>query len=199
MKRILALDTTGEAGSIALVQHGAVVEELAMQSPDGYAHVLFGEIEALLARRRLSITDIDVFAAAAGPGSFTGVRVGLAAVKGLAEATGKKVAAISNLRAVASFGTKELRAATIDARRGEIYGGVYNSALDLISEEVVMPLPQWLATLPSDAEVIEYDSRPLAGAIGKIAAEHPELARDPAEIDANYVRRSDAELLWRDS
>jgi tRNA threonylcarbamoyladenosine biosynthesis protein TsaB len=199
VKRILALDTTGEAGSIALVQHGAVVEELAMQSPDGYAHVLFGEIEALLARRRLSITDIDVFAAAAGPGSFTGVRVGLAAVKGLAEATGKKVAAISNLRAVASFGTKELRAATIDARRGEIYGGVYNSALDLISEEVVMPLPQWLATLPSDAEVIEYDSRPLAGAIGKIAAEHPELARDPAEIDANYVRRSDAELLWRDS
>jgi tRNA threonylcarbamoyladenosine biosynthesis protein TsaB len=196
--RVLALDTTGESGSIALVEDDRVLEEIAIQSVDGYAHVLFGEIEALLARHRLTVADVEVFAAAAGPGSFTGVRVGLAAVKGLAEATGKKGAAISNLRAVASFGTKELRAAMIDARRGEIYGGVYNSALDLVSEEVVMPLPQWLATLPSDAEVIKYDSRPLAGAIGKIAASHPELARDPAEIDANYVRRSDAELLWRD-
>ena len=55
-----------------------------------------------------------------------------------------------------------------------------------------------MATLPAGAEVIEYDCRPLAGVIGRIAAEHPELARDPAEIDANYVRRSDAELLWRD-
>ena len=53
------------------------------------------------------------------------------------------------------------------------------------------------ATLPAGAEIVEGDGRLLAGAIGKIAASHPELARDPAEIDANYVRRSDAELLWR--
>lgn len=198
MTRILALDTTGEHGSIALVEDGRVVEEVAMQSPDGFAHVLFGELDALLGRHRLSVGDIDMFASAAGPGSFTGVRVGLAAVKGLAEATGKRVAAVSNLRAVAALGTGALRAAMIDARRGEIYGGVYNSSLDLVSDEVVMPRERWMATLPAGAEVIEYDSRPLAGVIGRIAAEHPELARDPAEIDANYVRRSDAELLWRD-
>jgi tRNA threonylcarbamoyladenosine biosynthesis protein TsaB len=196
--RILALDTTGERGSIALVEDGRVVEEVALQSPDGFAHVLFGELEALLGRHRLSAGDIDVFASAAGPGSFTGVRVGLAAVKGLAEATGKRVAGVSNLRAVAALGTGGLRAALIDARRGEIYGGVYNNSLELVSDEVVMPREPWMATLPAGAEVIEYDSRPLAGTIGKIAAEHPELARDPAEIDANYVRRSDAELLWRD-
>jgi tRNA threonylcarbamoyladenosine biosynthesis protein TsaB len=196
--RILALDTTGEQGSIALIENGRVVEEVAMQSPDGFAHVVFGEIESLLKRHALGYREIDVFAAAAGPGSFTGVRVGLTAVKGLAEATGRKVAAISNLRAVASFGTGAVRAAVIDARRAEIYGGVYGGALNPVSEEVVMPRPQWLATLPVGAEIVEGDGRLLAGAIGKIAASHPELARDPAEIDANYVRRSDAELLWRE-
>jgi tRNA threonylcarbamoyladenosine biosynthesis protein TsaB len=196
--RILALDTTGEHGSIALVEGGAVLEEVAIESPDGFAHVVFGEIEALLARHHLTLEEIDVFAAAAGPGSFTGVRVGLSAAKGLAEATGRKVAAVSNLRAVASLGTGALRAAVIDARRGEIYGGVYNRALNPVCEEVVMPREQWLATLPPDAEIVEGDHRPLAAAIGRIAALHPELSRDPAEIDANYVRRSDAELLWRE-
>ena len=198
MTRILALDTTGELGSIALVEDGAVVEEVVLRSADGFAHVVFGEIEALLGRHGLSYQEIDVFAAAAGPGSFTGVRVGLTAAKGLAEATGRRVAAVSNLRAVASFGTNAVRAAMMDARRGEIYGGVYNSNLELIADEVVMPKEQWLATLPDGAEIVEGGGRALAGAIGKIAASHPQLARDPAEIDANYVRRSDAELLWRE-
>jgi tRNA threonylcarbamoyladenosine biosynthesis protein TsaB len=196
--RILALDTTGERASIALVEENQVVEEVAMESPDGFAHVVFGEIQSLLGRHGVSIAEIDVFAAAAGPGSFTGVRVGLAAVKGLAEATGKQVAAVSSLRAVASFGSSAVRAAIIDARRGEIYGGVYHGSLNAVSEEVVMPRTQWLATLPDGAEIVEGDGRLLAGAIGIIAASHPELARDPAEIDANYVRRSDAELLWRE-
>ena len=197
MTRILAIDTTGEHGSIALVEDGAVTEEVAIESPDGFAHVVFGEIEALLARHELTLDEIDLFAAAAGPGSFTGVRVGLAAAKGLAEATGRKVTAVSNLRAVASFGSSSLRAAIIDARRGEIYGGLYDGNLNAISDEVVIAKDQWLATLPPDAEIVETN-RPLAGAIARIAAHRPDLARDPAEIDANYVRRSDAELLWRE-
>jgi len=196
--RILAMDTTLDSGSIALLEDTRVLEEIAIESSDGFAHVLFGEIEVLLARHRVRLQEIDVFAAAAGPGSFTGVRVGLAAAKGLAEATGRKVAAVSNLRAVASFETGAVRAAFFDARRGEIYGGVYDRALNTISDEVVMPKEQWLATLPPDAEIVEGGGRLLAGAIGGIAASHPELARDPEEIDANYVRRSDAELLWRE-
>jgi len=205
---ILALDTTGESGSVALIRDARVVEEVALDSPDGFAHVLFGAISEMLARHGVTLGDIDVFAAASGPGSFTGVRVGLSAIKGFAEATGARAAAVSNLRAVASFGSKPLRAAVIDARRGEIYGAVYDWELKLVADEVVMPLDAWLASLPpGEVEIISsMDARPewtraprsLAGAIGQIAAAHPELARDPAEIDANYVRRSDAELLWRD-
>jgi tRNA threonylcarbamoyladenosine biosynthesis protein TsaB len=207
---ILAVDTTGEIGSIALIRDGVVIEEVPLESTDGFAHVLFVGIEALLARHAVGITDIDVFASASGPGSFTGVRVGLTAVKGLAEATGRKAIAISNLQALASFGTRPLRAIVIDARRGEVYAAVYDAALELVSDEVVTNAGKWLATL-GDGQ-LEFITRgfyidrspsleasgPLAGAIGKIAASKPELAKDPADIDANYVRRSDAELLWRE-
>ena len=202
--RLVAIDTTSEFASIALAEGDRVLEEVALHSPDGYAHVMFPEIEALLVRHNLKITDIEGFAAAAGPGSFTGVRVGLTAAKGLAEATGRKVVAVSNLQAIASFGTRALRAPVIDARRGDIFGAVYDADLRLVAPEVVMKFDDWLRTLPADVEVMNHNQehvpRLLAGAIARIAAARFEagLAQDPAEIDANYVRRSDAELMWRD-
>ena len=212
---VLAIDTTGEFGSIALVGETGVIEEVALDSPDGFAHVLFGEIERLLTRHGVGIEQVDAFASASGPGSFTGVRVGLTAVKGLAEATGRKVVAVSNLEALAWYGSRPLRAAVLDARRGEVYGGVYDAALRLVQDEVVTKLDDWLGGLPAgDLEIVthglrlEGERRPvleaprsLAGSIGHIAFDR--LGRgevlDPAEIDANYVRRSDAELLWKDA
>ena len=207
--RILAIDTTGETGSIALLQGDAVIEEVALESPDGFAHVLFSSIEALLARHALTVHDIDLFASASGPGSFTGVRVGLTAAKGLADATGRQVVAVSNLQALASFGTRPLRAVSLDARRGEIYGAVYNDRLESVCAEAVMKLEFWLESLPrGEIEFIagNYSAafpgplitapKTLAAAIGKIAARA--VPSDPADIDANYVRRSDAELFWKE-
>jgi tRNA threonylcarbamoyladenosine biosynthesis protein TsaB len=198
---LLAIDTTSEFGSLALADGARVLEEVPLQSPDGFAHIIFPEIERLLERHNLKITDMEGFAAAAGPGSFTGVRVGLTAAKGLAEATGRQVVAISNLQAVASFGTRALRAPVIDARRGDIFGAVYDADLRLVAPEVVMKLDDFLRTLPADAEVMTDAPKHLAGAIARIAARRFEagLAQDPSEIDANYVRRSDAELMWRDT
>ncbi len=222
MNRILALDTTTEFGSVALIEGGAVAAEVLLHARDGFGHVLFGHLEALLARSGWKLDEIDCFAAAAGPGSFTGVRVGLAAVKGLAEALARPVVAVSNLQALAWFGSAPLRAAILDARRGQIYGAVYDAALALVSPEVVAHLPQWLAALPEgELEFISTDFAPfrgalagtrfenaavceapraLAGAIGRIAAARLEArsAQDPAAIDANYVRRSDAELFWKE-
>ena len=197
------------------------MQEVRLDSPDGFAHLLFGEIEALLKRAGIEYRDIEAFASASGPGSFTGVRIGLTAVKGLAEATGRPAIAVSNLQALALFGSTHLRATVIDARRGEIYGAVYNDKLGAVQEEVVMKLDAWLAQLPegetefvtlantSEAADAIAKALPgpvveapvaLAGAIGRIAWDRLRrgLAQDPAEIDANYVRRSDAELLWKD-
>jgi tRNA threonylcarbamoyladenosine biosynthesis protein TsaB len=125
--KILALDTTSEFGSLALIRGNEVVAERLLRSPEGFSQVLFEQIHDLLAQAGWRLGDIDAFAAAAGPGSFTGVRVGLAAVKGLAESLGKSAAGVSNLEAVAWFGTAPLRAAVLDARRGQIYGGLYDS------------------------------------------------------------------------
>jgi len=197
---LLAIDTTSELGSIALAEDGRVLEQVALHSPDGFAHMLFGEIEQLLARHNFKITELEGFAAAAGPGAFTGVRVGLTAVKGLAEATKRKVVAISNLQALASFGTQPLRAPVIDARRGEVFVAIYDSDLRLVSEEVVVKFDDWMkASSRNDIEIIQ-GARELAGAIAAIAAARFQagLGQDPADIDANYVRRSDAELFWRD-
>jgi tRNA threonylcarbamoyladenosine biosynthesis protein TsaB len=223
MARILALDTTAELGSIALFdgERGSLIE-VALHSPEGFGHILFDRIGLLLEREGIGIGEIDCFAAASGPGSFTGVRIGLTAAKGLAEAAGKRVVAVSNLRALAWFGSGPLRATVLDARRGEIYGAVYGADLEPAQPERVMKFPAWLEGLPDgEVEFIGANFAPfapaleasrlrgapvvgisgtLAGAIARIA--HVEFAGgravDPAAADANYVRRSDAELFWKE-
>lgn len=215
---ILSIDTTSEFGSVAVTEQDRVVEEVLLHSPDGFGHILFQYVEQLLARHGADVNELDCFAAASGPGSFTGVRVGLAAAKGLAEATAKKVVAVSNLRALAFFGSAPLRAVVLDARRGEVYGAVYNHRLEIVVPEAVLKFSDWLKTLPAEGyEFVSTDFAPfqghvdpaihvitapraLAGAIGRIAWKEFEAGRasDPQQIDANYVRRSDAELFWKE-
>ena len=76
----------------------------------------------------IRLADIDLFAGASGPGGFTGVRIGLAAVKGLGEVMGKPVVAVSNLLALSQYGSAALRATVIDARRGEVFAALYSAA-----------------------------------------------------------------------
>lgn len=223
MPRIVAIDTTTEFGSWALIEDGRVLDESPMHSTDGFSHILFDRLAGLLARHGWSAREVDCYAAAAGPGSFTGVRVGLAAAKGLAEAATRPLIGVSNLKAVAWFGTAPLRAAVLDARRGEIYGAVFDHALEPVREEVVAKFPEWIGTLPDGAlEFLSPDPahfqdalaatrfaeapvtatpRAVAGAIGMIAHKMflDGCAPDPAAADAQYVRRSDAELFWKEA
>lgn len=198
--RVIAIDTAAEFGSLALVEDGVVLAEQLLHSPDGFAHVMFPQLERLVSRHGWRLDAVDGYVAGAGPGSFTGVRVALAAVKGLAEAAGCRAAAVSNLRAVAAYGSAPLRAPYYDARRGEIYGGLYSAALEPVGEESVGPLPAWLSTLPAGAERITTQPdlfpgtaapRALAGQLGLLGAA---MLVDPVMLDANYIRRSDAEL-----
>jgi tRNA threonylcarbamoyladenosine biosynthesis protein TsaB len=217
----LAVDTTAEFGSIALADNSGIVEEVLLHETNGFSGSLFGQIEALLHRREIALEQIDLFAGASGPGSFTGVRVGLAAIKGLAEVLSKPAAAISNLEALASFGTSSNRATVIDARRGEIYGALYDDKGHPLIDETVIQFPafltllgeqefEWICTdfapfhaaiagTPFEHRPVVAAPRALAGSIARIA-----LARltagepcEPAVLEANYVRRSDAELLWK--
>jgi tRNA threonylcarbamoyladenosine biosynthesis protein TsaB len=197
---ILAIDTTHELGSFALLRGGELLEEATLHAPNGFSHLLYQHLAAILERHGVKPAQIDCFAAASGPGSFTGVRVGLACIKGLAEATGKPAVAVSNLQALATLGHGPLRAPVIDARRGEIYGAVYDAAGVGVMPEVVARLEDWRQTLPEKTEIVEFTgTMTLATAIGRIALGRllKGEAEDPAALDANYVRRSDAELLFR--
>lgn len=211
----LAIDTSHEFGSLALASETAILEETLLHEPGGFSGILFEQIGALLGRHNLHPADIDLFAAAAGPGSFTGVRIGLTAAKALAEAHAKPCFGVSNLAAMAESGACSARAVFLDARRGEVYGSVFGA------DEVVAPFGDWIASLPDVREFLAFDFTPfeaalaqsrfadcvrtrvpraIAGAIAKLAiARHSagDLG-DPAALDANYVRRSDAELLWKD-
>ena len=219
--RILAVDTTAEFGSIAL---GG--EEVLLHAPDGFGRVIFEHIERLMQRTGLRVEDLDGFAAASGPGSFTGVRIGLACVKGLAEATGKPAFGISNLAVLArlgsaGLGSTGLRVPLIDARRGEVYAAVYDACGNVIVPETVCRFPALLAQLPeAQVEFISQNFGPfeaavagtrfaecpvmtapraLAAVVARIAEERlaADDTGDPAGLDANYVRRSDAELLFK--
>jgi tRNA threonylcarbamoyladenosine biosynthesis protein TsaB len=210
---ILALDTTHEHGSLALARGTELLEEIPLHGPTGFGQVMYGALTALLKGHGVAIGDIDRFAAASGPGSFTGVRVGLACIKGLAEATGKPAVAVSNLEAIASYGNAPLRAAILDARRGDVYAAVYDDEAQIVVPETVGKLDVFLKLLPNTEIVfVSSDFTPfadavpshlriqaptaLAAAIARIAAtRHPS---DPAALDANYVRRSDAELFWKE-
>jgi len=219
--KILALDTTSEFGSLALAEGDRIVEAAEVYSPDGFGHVIFQEVLSLLGRQGWKLESIDCYAAASGPGSFTGVRVGLTAVKGLAEAQGKRVVAVSNLLALAYAGEGDWRATLIDARRGEIYGAVYDASLRPVVDEMVVSLPRFLEAL-GEREVtfvatdfIPFQAglrgtrfegsrvvtvrRALAGPIAGLAARAFAEGRAllPEQVEANYVRRSDAELKWK--
>ena len=221
---ILALDLTSEFGSLAIRREGRTALEQSIESRTGFAHLVFPAAEKILSEAGLELSEIDCFAASTGPGAFTGLRVALAAVKGLAEVMGKPAVGVSKLRAMASFGTGTQRIVLLDARRNEVYAAVYNERLVPIVEETVTKAEAWLSKLPQgtayqlvtenldwlqsvvkDTRFETTDSiqtpRNLAGAIAACAEAdlRDGATGDASTLDANYVRRSDAELYWSDN
>jgi tRNA threonylcarbamoyladenosine biosynthesis protein TsaB len=132
---VLALDTTTRAGSMALGRDGAVIEVFVGDSLRPHAERLPLDIIRLLERQGLTPADVDVFAVAIGPGSFTGLRIGIAAIQGLAFATSRPVVGVSALEALAHAVSDVARAGLMprvgvwmDAQRDEVYSAVYERA-----------------------------------------------------------------------
>jgi tRNA threonylcarbamoyladenosine biosynthesis protein TsaB len=210
---ILALDTTSDQASVAVLRNtrptvavssarpqelarGVTIWEEVVSTSDGHSYLLYQMIESVLLQAAVSVLEVDCFASARGPGSFTGTRICLAAAKGLAEATGKPAYGVSNLRALASFGTAALRNPILDARRGQIYTAIFNSNLELVAPEIVTAAELWSVA----PEVEQIRTRyPLASAVALCAElDGPSRWQDPAELDAHYVRRADSDKMWQD-
>ena len=128
--RILSLDTTTRGGSVALVEDLRVIEERRGDPSRTHAERLPGEILALLGDHGRLSSDIDLFAVASGPGSFTGLRVGIATIQGLAFVHGRRIAAVSALDALAQSAGRDLSGgATVgvwtDAQRRDVFTALY--------------------------------------------------------------------------
>jgi tRNA threonylcarbamoyladenosine biosynthesis protein TsaB len=218
---LLAADTSGKPGSIALArgdQDSFEALEVVPLEGGTFSAQLVPQMAELLARHGVSKHKLDAFVVGSGPGSFTGLRVGMAAIKGLAEVLHKPIAAVSLLEVAAASGSIEGRVvAALDAGRGEVYAGEYevgggNARLEresLLNEEEFVALVRG-----KQAVVVTPDKLALAWAqkhgLEALAVEHPRcdaLARiglkkllagetvSPADLEANYIRRSDAEIF----
>jgi tRNA threonylcarbamoyladenosine biosynthesis protein TsaB len=128
--RVLALDTTTRAGSVAVLDAGRVLLERPGDGARALAERMPAELLEALAATGLTSADIDLFAVASGPGSFTGIRIGIATIQGLAFVHGRRVAAIPALRALAEAGAQDLPAgarvgAWMDAYRRDVFSVLY--------------------------------------------------------------------------
>lgn len=125
--KILAVDTATNSCSVAVTDQASLLAESTQVSVETHSKHLLGMIGQTLALAGITVHDLDGLAVTRGPGSFTGLRIGLSAVKGMAVATRKPVVGISTLRALASqFPSVSLRiCAMIDARKSEVYAGAY--------------------------------------------------------------------------
>jgi tRNA threonylcarbamoyladenosine biosynthesis protein TsaB len=126
--RILALDTTTGSGSVALLEDTKLLAEINTESSTTHSSRLLRSVDDLLKRNSLTIRDIDGFAVAAGPGSFTGIRIGLSTIKAFAFASRMQVAPVSSLAALAMKLQEtqgRLFCPLIDAKKGEVFGALF--------------------------------------------------------------------------
>lgn len=125
--KILALESTAVAGSAALVEDEKVLGEFYCNTALTHSQTLMPMVEQLLACTRTALEDVDLFAVTAGPGSFTGVRIGVSSVKGMAMALEKPCCAVSTLEAMACGASmvEGLVCALMDARCGQVYTALF--------------------------------------------------------------------------
>jgi tRNA threonylcarbamoyladenosine biosynthesis protein TsaB len=232
----LAVDTTSPGGSAAVLRDERVIGSVSAWTDETYSSRIFRQVELLLEELSLGLDQVDVFAVASGPGSFTGLRVGIAAIKAWAEVYGKPAVGVSALEAIAaqSCSASPVLVPVFDARRGEVYFCFYRRKGNLPVREVVLegeysvmtpadflkeararladtpftivtPTPEVLSGalgpqggLPEPIAV-ESVQNVLAPLVGLLAARRAcrGLTDSSLTLDANYVRRTDAELKWK--
>lgn len=156
---VLAIDTSGPVAGCAVLRGGKIVHLTAMNHGLTHSETIMPAVDAALEGAGLRCGDVDVFAAVAGPGSFTGVRIGVCAAKGLAHALGKPCAAVHALEALAMnfYGFDGLCCPILDARRGQVYCAAFDMAGGYPAralEDAALPLEAFLATLPEGRRLV---------------------------------------------
>jgi len=229
----LTIDTSEARGSVAVLKDGAVVATKAHEDGTDYSIWLLPAVGEVLIEAGTKMECVDLYGVATGPGSFTGLRVGLTTVKAWSEVYGKPIVGVSRLAALAR--SRELQSAYVascyDAQRGQLFGAIYalSGIVGRVGEEFVVSPEEfvqlvegeagsepvtWATLDPALLENLESLQRrisvgdrvlvcstELASTVGVLALERAAKGQlsDPLALDANYVRRSDAEIFWKES
>lgn len=231
---ILGIDTCDSRGSVVLREAGSVVARQRHETTEDFSSWLLPAVDQCLKRGGLALCNVELFAVASGPGSFTGLRVGLTTVKAWAELFGRRIVGVSRLEVMARLAGDKPGYVTssFDAQRGQIFGGLYRIGEkregELIEQQMVIAPegfvdwvaehtgketvrwvsmdPELLASAPSwriragKGEEILRCPDGLAAGVAELGEERAEQGKftDALHLDANYVRRSDAEIFWKD-
>lgn len=223
---LLVTDTSGKQGSVTLARaekgnaNEVEVIEVAPLAGGAFSAQLVPQIAVLLDTHRFSKTDIDAFLVVSGPGSFTGLRVGLAAVKALAEILKKPIVPVSLLEVVAVASRIQGKVmAVLDGGRGDIYVGAYqvaDNAVRVLQEELLSKA-EFLSqaresTVVTPDLTLAATAREANLAAVVVAPSGPEMITrfglwklragetvSPEHLEANYMRRSDAEMFVKSS
>lgn len=216
--RVLAVDSTTDCESVALVHEGRILAEVRMAA-SLHSRRLVPAIEFTLVAADLRPRDVEAYAVTLGPGSFTGLRVGLATIQGLALASGTRCLGVSALDVLAAriAGAGDALVALMDAQRGEVFGGVFDTEARPLTpprvgsvESFLDGLPEAIALIGDGADlhrelirrrhpgaVFPPRSRFLAATLGLLA--EPRLVAGegmaPASLRPIYLRRAHARPL----
>lgn len=221
---LLGIDTSGKSGGVTLAEAGERGFRVLGSAPIAggtFSAQLVPTVASLLQQHGFGVRDVGGFAVVSGPGSFTGLRVGLSAVKGLAEVLHKPIVTVSLLEALASLSPAEGRViAALDAGRAEVFFGLYElagGAATRIGEQLLsgsdfagqLRNAGGATIVTSDVNIAELASltraktelleRPGSSTIARIGARKL-LAGESVPVDAldaNYLRRSDAEIFFK--
>lgn len=219
---LLAIDTATNSGGVALSRNSEVIGVMMSKTPMRYSEKLIEYVDFLLQQLEVELTEIDCFVVAKGPGSFTGLRIGIATVKGFCLGQGKPAIGISTLEALAwRFRWVSSRIAPmIDARRQQVYGALYERGkptLKALQEGTVGTPADWLKGLPTGSCLYVGDAAQMySRTVAAIQPEGQVLPTDNcilkqlcelgylrytrgeitcgADLKANYIRPSDAEM-----
>lgn len=193
--KILAFETTDAVASVALYLDGEVFETV-INTDLRHAESVLPAAEALLSVHNLSTADMDAFTADVGPGSFTGVRIGVCMANALGAAHQKPVIPVNALEALAFPYREQTVCALIDARNGNGYGALYRNGM-VLTEPCACVIDDFTTNLSEDCRMVGTATNdpqiPSAASVARIAVER----HGEEEIVPLYLKLSQAERMWK--
>jgi tRNA threonylcarbamoyladenosine biosynthesis protein TsaB len=184
---ILALDAAGAACSVALWRDGVLAAHRRLPMTRGHAEALMPLVLEVLAAGRMEFAALGMIAVGVGPGSFTGIRIALAAARGIALAAGLPVVGVDSFSAVAAGLPAEPRRGralliVIDSRREALFGRYYDADLVPLGDALALPGAELLARRPAGGLLIAGDGAGLLPAAAEVCLAQGETAVDAAAI-----------------